>query len=67
MIDRRLFLAGLTAGILCTPAIAATSASRQFKVYRGGSAMGTHVLDAVATENGFEVEIAINLRVCLGA
>jgi hypothetical protein len=61
---RREFLAGATAAAcLCTPALAATSASRAFRILRDGDDIGPHTLDAVLTGNGFEIAIDIEIAV----
>lgn len=62
--QRRQFLVGAAAAAcLATPAIAATSASRNFRILRDGDDIGPHNLDAVVTGNGFEIAIDIEIAV----
>ena len=60
---RRTFLAGAACSVLATPSIAATGTSRTFEIYRDGSLIGTHVLDAVQSNGGFEIQIDIEIAI----
>ncbi len=63
--DRRRLLGLGIAGLLPLPAIAATSASRSFRIIRDGSDIGTHTLSATKGPNGFEIDITIRIAVKL--
>ena len=60
---RRTFLAGAACSFLATPAIAAMGTSRTFEIYRDGSLVGRHVLDAVQSKGRFEVQIDIEIAI----
>jgi len=62
MLDRRSFMGGATAA-LASPALAAESASREFRIIRDGDDIGSHRLDAALGPNGFEVAITIRIAV----
>lgn len=62
--QRRQFMVGATAAAcLATPALAASSAKRAFRILRDGDDIGPHTLDAVLTGNGFEIAIDIKIAV----
>ncbi|MEM7057075.1 MAG: DUF6134 family protein [Pseudomonadota bacterium] len=67
MLHRRTVLAGLSASVLAnpfpTPALAASTASRNSEVFRDGDSIGTHTMEAVLGANGFEIDITIRLAV----
>lgn len=67
MHHRRRFLAGLSAAAVTpyvwTPALAASSASRSFEIFRDGESIGTHDMQAVLGPNGFEIDITIRIAV----
>lgn len=60
---RRTFLAGAACSVLATPAIAAMGTTRTFEIYRDGSLVGSHVLDAVQSKGRFEVQIDIEIAI----
>lgn len=62
MLDRRIFMGGAAAA-LASPAWAADTASREFRILRDGDDIGSHRLDAVLGPNGFEVAITIRIAV----
>lgn len=62
MLDRRIFMGGAAAA-LASPALAADTASREFRILRDGDDIGSHRLDAVLGPNGFEVAITIRIAV----
>ncbi|MEM9060477.1 MAG: DUF6134 family protein [Pseudomonadota bacterium] len=62
MPNRRVFLTSAAAA-LATPAIAATTADREFRIIRDGDDIGSHRLDAATGANGFEIAITIRIAV----
>lgn len=61
--QRRGFLAGSAAALLPTPSLSAASADRTFRILRDGDDIGTHILTAMTTSRGFEIEITIRIAV----
>ena len=66
---RELLAGGLAAGVLSilpvTDALASGSARREFRILRGGSDIGRHVLEASLSEGRFEMSIDVDIRVTL--
>jgi len=64
-IDRRTLLAG-GAALIASPGFAASgSASRVFSVWRDGSDIGRHRLEARLTPDGFQIDIDVDIAVKL--
>ena len=60
--DRRAFIAGSSL-LLASPALAASKASRVFRVIRDGDDIGSHALEAVLGADGMEIRITIRIAV----
>jgi len=63
--DRRTFIGGsMTSGAsLAMPALAASKATRTFRIMRDGDDIGSHSLEAVLGPSGLEVAITIRIAV----